>query len=82
MGSVSYQVGERIKLLAHKRALLSPASDLAIHKVEEQTEGHEGQGSPEVTKIVGVAHAVAERGHDRVDTAEACIVVLVPDAIG
>lgn len=82
MGNVSYQVGERIKLLAHKRALLSPASDLAIHKVEEQTEGHEGQGSPKVSEIVGVTHAVAERGHDRVDTAEACAVVLVPAAIG
>jgi hypothetical protein len=61
---VAYQISERIELLAHERALLSPTSDLAIHKVEEQTKGHEGQSGPEVAEIIGVAHAVAEGGHD------------------
>ena len=68
---IAYQISKRIEFLAHERALLSPASDLAIHKVEEETKGHEGQGSPEVAEIIGIAHAVAEGGHDRVDTAEA-----------
>lgn len=36
------QISQRIQFLAHETALLPPARDLAIHKVEEEAEGHEG----------------------------------------
>jgi hypothetical protein len=72
-GGNTHQISERVQLLSHERALLSPAGNLAVHEVKEHAEWHKGQGSPEVAEIVRVAHAVAERGEDRVDTTEACI---------
>lgn len=68
----TYKISKRIQLLAHQTALLAPSRDLAIHEVEEQAEGHEGQRRPEVAVVGGVAEAVAHGGEDGHDAAEAC----------
>lgn len=64
---VSYQVRKRVKLLSHQRGLLAPPSDLAVHKVEEQTEWHECEGGPQSTVIGGIAETVTHGGEDRHD---------------
>jgi len=74
VGGVTYQISERIKLLAHQRSLLPPPRDLAIHKVEEETERDEAEREVEVGVVGRVGlDAVAEGGEDGHDAAEACV---------
>lgn len=40
MEKKTYQICERVKLLAHQTALLAPPRDLAIKEVEEQAQWH------------------------------------------
>ena len=40
-GECSYQIGERVKLLAHHGRLSPPSRDLAIHEVKEKTKRYE-----------------------------------------
>lgn len=59
-----YQIRKRVKLLSHQRRLLAPPSNLAVHEVEEQTEWHESEGSPNSTVIGRVTETVAHGGED------------------
>lgn len=67
----TYEVGEGIEFLAHEAGLVAPAGDFAVEEVEEEAEGEEGEGCPEVGVRSLVAGAVAEGGEDREDSAEA-----------
>jgi hypothetical protein len=67
----TYQVSERIQLLAHKAALLSPSRYLAIECVEEETEREEDQGSPDAAVVAWVAETISQGREDRHDTTEA-----------
>lgn len=55
----TYQISERVQLLAHQAALLPPASHLSIEKVKEQAERKEGEREPDVVVYVGVTEAVS-----------------------
>lgn len=69
----AYQVSERVEFLAHETGLLPPARDLPVHEVEEQAERDKAEGEVEVGVVVWVVlDAVAERGEDGHDAAEAC----------
>lgn len=68
----AYQVGKRVKFLSHKRGLFPPPRDLAVHKVEEQSEWDEGQCPVQVGVVIGVVlDAVTEGREDGHNTAEA-----------
>lgn len=67
----SYQVRKTIQLLAHQAALLAPARDLAIEKVEKEAKGQECEGAVEVAEGGRIAKEVAHRGEDGHDAAEA-----------
>jgi hypothetical protein len=67
-----YQVGEGIQLLAHHAALFPPARHLAVEKVEEETKGQKEERRPQVAVLCRVAEAVAHRGEEGEDAAEAC----------
>lgn len=67
----TYQIRQRIKLLPHQAALVPPSRDLAIEEIEEQPKRHERQRHPYVGRLVRRAHAVAHRGEDGHDAAEA-----------
>lgn len=67
----TYEVGEGIEFLAHEAGLVAPAGYFAVEEVEEQAEGEEGEGRPEVGVRGLVAGAVAEGGEDGEDSAEA-----------
>jgi hypothetical protein len=69
----AYQVGEGVELLPHHAALLSPARDFSVEKVEEEAEGQEGEGSPQVAVLCRVAEAVAHRGEEGEDAAGAWV---------
>lgn len=71
-GSESYQISQRIQLLSHQTTLLSPPRDFAVHEVEKQAEGDEGQR--DVDGAIGCrgAETVAHRGQDGHEAAEAC----------
>jgi len=58
-GAEGDQVGQAVELLAHETGLAAPARDFAVHEVEEEAEGHEGEGGPEVGMVGGRAEAVA-----------------------
>lgn len=75
----TYQVSQRIQLLPHHAALLAPARDAAVHEVEEQAGGQEGEGEVEVSLVGGVAEAVPQRREDGHDAAEA---VELRDVVG
>src|SRR5690349_14813777 len=69
---IAYQIRERVQLLSHETGLLPPPCDLAVHEVEEQSEWDEAECEVEVRVVVGVVlYAVAQRGKDGHDTAEA-----------
>jgi hypothetical protein len=73
---VTYQISERIELLAHERGLLPPARYLSVHEVEGQAQGDETECPVEVGVVCGVAlDAVAEGGEDGHDAAEACATI-------
>lgn len=74
----TYQVRKRVEFLAHQRRLLPPPGYLAVHEVEEQSKGHEREGGPQVTEFARVSEAVAQRGEDGHDAAEACHHELAP----
>jgi hypothetical protein len=75
-GVETYQVSKRIQFLAHERRLLPPSRNLAIHEVESETKGNEAEGQVQVGVVGGVGlDAVAERGEDGHDAAEACTLV-------
>jgi hypothetical protein len=62
--------------LAHKTSLLPPPCDLAVHKIEKQTERDKAQGEVEVRVVMRVIlYAIAQRGKDRHHTTEAHTVV-------
>lgn len=65
-----HQIGQRIELGSHQTALFPHTRDHTIEEVEEETERHESQSSPEVASVRW-SEAVAHRGHDRHDAAEA-----------
>lgn len=67
----TYQVRQAVQLLAHHAALLPPARDLAVHEVEEQAKGQEGQCGVDVAARVVVLEAVPQGGEDGHDAAEA-----------
>jgi hypothetical protein len=72
------EVGERIEFLTHERGLAPPACDFAVHEVEEEAEGDEGEREVEVGVVEGVGlRAVAERGEDGHYAAEAWTVKLL-----
>lgn len=60
----TYEIGEGIEFGAHERRFISPAGDAAVEEIEEETEGDEGEGEPEVGVVVWVAETVAETGED------------------
>ena len=66
-----YQVCERVELLAHHTALLSPARHLAVEEVKEEPEGNEGECRVDVGGLGCMAEAVSHRGKYRENTAEA-----------
>jgi hypothetical protein len=68
----AYQIGERVQLLPHHAALLPPARDLAVEEVEEEAKGQEAERRPQVAVLCWVAEAVAHRGEEGEDAAEAC----------
>lgn len=67
----TYQISQRIQLLAHKTTLLPPARDFPIHEIEEQAEGHEREGGPEVSQGGGGPEAVPHGREDGHDSTEA-----------
>ncbi len=67
----AHQVGEGVELLAHHAALLSPARYRAVEGVKEEAEGQEGERRPQVAVLCWVAEAVAHRGEEGEDAAEA-----------
>lgn len=67
---VTYQIRQRVQLLAHHTALLPPTRYLAIHEIEEQAEGEEGKRVVEVSLVGGVAKAVPQRGEEGENTAK------------
>lgn len=71
MGAETYQISQRVQLLAHHAALLPPTGHLAIHEIEKQTEGKERKRVVEVALVGGVAKAVTQRGEEGENTAEA-----------
>lgn len=69
--SGTYQIGQRIQLLAHQTALLPPPGHLAVHEIEEEPEGYEGEGEVYVTVGCRGAEAVAHGREDGHEAAEA-----------
>lgn len=67
----TYQIRERIQFLAHQRAFLAPARNLAVHKVKEQAQGNKNHGEVQLGEIGGRAEAVPERRKDAHSAAEA-----------
>lgn len=67
----TYQIGQRIQLLAHQTALLPPSGDLAVHEIEEEPKGYEGEGEVHVTVGCRGAEAVAHGREDGHEAAEA-----------
>lgn len=51
MYPLTYQVSERIQLLAHQAALSSPAGHFAVEEVKEETEGQKEKGRPKVAVL-------------------------------
>lgn len=70
----TYQIRERIELLAHQTRLLAPPRYLAVHEVEEQAERDEEEGQVQV-HVVGRVRldAVPQRREDGHDAAEAWV---------
>jgi hypothetical protein len=66
----TYQISQRIQLLAHEAALLPPARDLTVHEIEEEAKGHERQRRPEVAQRGWRAQAVPHGREDRHDPTE------------
>lgn len=69
---MTYQICERVELLSHETALLSPSRNLAVKSIEEETKGEEHQSQPQVTERVGVSQGVAQGREYRHGSAEAC----------
>lgn len=67
----TYEIGQGIQLLAHQTALFPPPRDLAVHEVEEEAKGHEGEGEPHGRVGLRVPQAVAHGGEDGHEAAEA-----------
>ena len=67
----THQIGQRIQLLAHQTALLPPPGHLAVHEIEEEPEGYEGEGEVYVTVRCRGAEAVAHGREDGHEAAEA-----------
>lgn len=63
----THKVRQTVQLLAHQTALSPPSGNLAIHKVEKESKGHESQRRPNISIIVRgtetVLHA-ADNGHE------------------
>lgn len=71
-----YEISQRVEFLTHQAGFAPPARDLAVHEVEEETEGNEAEGPVEVRVVVGVVlDAVAEGGEDGHDAAETFLVL-------
>lgn len=78
----TYEISERVQLLAHQTRLLPPPRYLAVHEVEEQAQRYEAEGEVQVGVVVRVVlEAVAERRHDRHDAAEACNAIVSASAL-
>ncbi|KAL9010767.1 MAG: hypothetical protein Q9173_004334 [Seirophora scorigena] len=70
----TYEISQGIEFLAHQAALLPPARDLAVHEVEEEAEGHEGESEPHGAVGLGGAKAIPHREKDGHEAAEAWMV--------
>ena len=66
----THQISKRIQLLAHQTALVPPPCNLAIHEIEEEAKGHEGEGCPYGAKRIWWSQAVAHGGDDGHEAAE------------
>ena len=67
----THKIRQRVELCAHQAALSPPSCDHAVEEVEQETERHERQGSPQVTGLVRRAETVAQGELDGHDTTEA-----------
>ena len=65
------EVRQGIEFLAHEGGFFAPAGDFAVHEVEEEAEGDEGEGEVEVGGLGGVADEVAHGGEEGHYAAEA-----------
>lgn len=70
---MTYEISQGVEFLPHETALLPPPRDFAVHEVEEEAEGHEGEGEPHGGVGGGGTEAVAHGGEDGHETAEACV---------
>ena len=66
------QISKTIQFLPHQTTLLPPPCHLAVHEVEEQAGGYEGESDVDVCVGAGRVEAVAEGGEDGHEAAEAC----------
>lgn len=68
--------------MAHETALLPPARDLAVESIEEEAKGQEVKSKPDVSMGSRVdIEAVAQRGEDGHDAAEAFFILSAVPAL-